>query len=188
MTAPLDLLISVVFGGAIALASRGQLRVSSRPWYATRYFASAAIFQGLLVLPAAAYRYFFHPDWAAMYLFEASKATVIYGIAGLGLVLGAGVGTFGLGNYCARTHREWLILTVMALAVAAVVLMVVLLPERLLLVGSYAQWHGSFGLRALAETDLLPAVLVMDGCVLVGWVAVLAVFVREGASFVRPAR
>lgn len=185
VTAPLDIVISVVLGGAIALAARGQLRVSSRSWYASRYFVVVATFQGFLVLPAAAYRYFFHPDWAYMYLFEASRATAVFGMVGLSAVLIAGIVSFSLGAYCARSQREWLILTVMGLAIALAVLATALGKARLVMVGSFDQWHGSFGLRPMFETDLLPALLVMGGCVVVGWITILAILTREGASFIR---
>ena len=185
MTAPLDVLISVVLSGAVALACRGQLRVSSRSWYATRYFTALSTFLLLLVLPSAAYRYFFHPDWAAMYLIEASDLTVPFSVACLVAMSGAGVGTFALGSHCARSHREWLILTVLALAVGGIFVVAALSGTRLGQVGTYAQWHGSFGLRPLFTTDLWPALLVMGGCVLVVWIVMLVLYVREGVSFIR---
>lgn len=182
VTAPIDLLLSLIFGGAVALASRGQLRVTSRPWYLTRYFVATVTFHGLVVLPAAAYRYVFHPDWAFMYLFDTSSFRVVFVSIGLLLVFAAGVAGFLLGKHCARTDRLWLLLTSMAVCAGGIALITTLGARRLSAVGSTAQWEGAFGLSPIMSTDLFPAVVVMGGCALVGWISVLASFAREGES------
>lgn len=182
MTAPIDLLLAFVLSGAVALACRIQLRLSPRPWYATRYFAVLATFFGLVVLPGAAYRYFFYPDWSVMYVVDASATAGLFAMVALLALAGAAVGAFILGNYCARGHREWLLLTVLALASAGIATIATTGAERIKQVGSFAQWHRTFGLRDLGETDLFLAVLVMGGLVMLAWVHVLVMFAREGAA------
>ncbi len=182
VTIPIDVLLSIVFGSAIALSSRGQLRVSSRTWFTTRYFVATVAFHGLVVLPSAAYRYFFHPDWSYMYLVDTSFAPVALSITGLIVLLAAGVGAFLIGSYCVRSNREWLILTVIVTAVAGIALVATLGVSRLGVVGTTAQQLGSYGLLQLHETDLLPAMLVMGGCVLGGWIYILVLFSREGTT------
>ncbi len=175
----------MVFGTSVVLSCRVQLRLSPQPWYATRYFASLAAFEGMLVLPAASYRYFFHPDWSSMYLFQASNSTGLVAFGWLLLLFCVVVGAFWLGAYCARLHQEWLLLVVLAIAIGGISLLSTLGAKRLRLVGSYEQWSGRFGLRSIVETDLLPAVLIMGLCVLIGWIYILYLFSREGTSLRR---
>jgi len=182
VTAPIDVLLVFVLGGAIALACRVQLRLSPRPWYATRYFAALGGFMGMLVVPSACYRYFFHPDWASMYLFNASGSPALFGLGAILSVILSGVGAFVLGNYCARAHREWLLLTTLAVACAGIAVVAVVGAHRIKVVGTLAQWEGTFGLRQLGDTDLFPAVLIMGGCVVLAWLHVLFLFAREGAA------
>ncbi len=182
MTAPLDVLLTFVLSGSLALACRVQLRLNPRPWYATRYFAMLLSLHGLVVLPAAAYRYFFHPDWAAMYLFPASETSGLFGLTALLSAGGAAVGAFILGHYCARTHREWVLLTTLALAIGGIATMAVLGAGRIAVVGTFTQWDGTFGLRPLRTTDLFAATMIMGACVLLAWLHVLVLFAREGSA------
>jgi hypothetical protein len=182
VTAPIDALLSFMLGGAIALACRVQLRLSPRPWYATRYFAALVGFNAMLVAPAAVYRYFFHPDWSAMYLVDASSFPALFGLGALVAVVGSGVGAFVLGAHCARAHREWLLLTTLAVAAAGIAVVAAVGYHRIRVVGSFEQWQGSFGLRPLLETELFVALALMGGCMLAGWLHVLIVFAFEGAA------
>lgn len=182
MTAPIDVLLAFVLGGAIALSSRVQLRLNPRPWYATRYFAATVGFIGLVFLPAAAYRYFFHPDWSVMYLLDASSTPGLFGLIGLVILAASAVGAFVLGNYCARAHREWLLLTSLAVAVAGIATIAVLGVERIKVVGSFAQFERTFGLQHLASTELFIAVVVMGVCATIAWLHLLILFAREGAA------
>ena len=182
MTAPIDVLVAFILGGAIALACRFQLRLSPRPWYATRYFAALASLMGLVVLPASAYRYFFHPDWSAMYLIPASETSGLFGLGGLVVSAGAALGAFVLGHWSARAHREWVLLAALAVAASGIATAAVLGAGRIEVVATTSQWQGSFGLRPWRETDLFTAVLIMDSCVLAAWVHVLILFAREGAA------
>ena len=182
MTAPLDILIAYVLSGAVALTCRTQLRLSPRPWYATRDFAALCSLFGLVVIPASAYRYFLHPDWAAMYLFDVNQLSGLFGLLGLVLVFGSAVGAFALGNYCARAHREWILLASMAAAIGGIVTLSLLGLERIRLVGSHNQWVGTFGLRPLGETDLYWSALVMGALVIGAWLHVLWLLSREGSA------
>lgn len=182
MTAPIDVLLAFVLGGAVALACRVQLRLSPRSWYDTRHFAALGGLLGMLVVPGASYRYFFHPDWSAMYLVNASNSPALFGLASLIGVAGSGVAAFVLGNYCARARREWLLLTMLAVAAAGVAVVATVGAHRIKVVGSLAQWEGTFGLRPVGETDLFLAMLIMGGCVVLAWIHVLVLFAREGAA------
>jgi hypothetical protein len=182
VTAPIDILVAFVLGGAVALACRIQLRLSPRPWYATRYFAALSGFLALVYLPAAAYRYFFHPDWSVMYVLDATSTPGILGLLQFVLLFAVATGAFVLGNYSARAHREWLLLTSLSLAVAGIATIAALGVDRIRVVGTFAQWEGNFGLRQLASTDLFGAILLMGAIVLLAWVHLLVFFAREGAA------
>ena len=188
MTAPIDLLMSVIFGASAVLASRTQLRLSPQPWYATRYFAALLTFEGMLVLPASGYRLLFHPDWSFMYLFEASAHPAAYGAASLALLALVGVGTFCVGDFLSRTGRVWALIIVLGLAISGIATIAAVGAERLGTVGTHSQWAGTFGLHPLVETDLLFAVLIMGGCVAVGWVFILYIFIREAVALARTSR
>ena len=188
MTLPLDILISFVLGGALSLACRVQLRRDPRPWYATRYFGALLSLMGLVFLPAAAYRYFFHPDWSVMYLFSTSASAGLIGLAGLVLDAGAAIGAFALGNYSARMRREWLAVVAMVSALAGIVGVALLGEERVLVVGQMTQWERGYGLQPLSESDLYWASLVMGGCVMVGWLQLMVSFIREGVALGRASR
>jgi hypothetical protein len=136
----------------------------------------------MLVIPGASYRYFFHPDWSAMYLVNASNFPALFGLVSLLAVAGSGVAAFVLGNYCARARREWLLLTMLAVAAAGVAVVSTVGAHRIRVVGTLAQWDGTYGLRTMYETDLILAVLIMGGCVLIAWLHVLFLFAREGAA------
>lgn len=188
MTAPIDLLLSVVVAASIVLTTRSQLRLSPQPWYATRYFAALATFEGMLLLPAAGYRYAFHPDWSFLYLFDASRYPGALTAGALVAVAAAAVGTFWLGDLLCRTGRVWALVLVLGGALAGIAAVATMGFGRMRLVGSHAQWVGTFGLRPLAETDLLLAILVMSGCVLIGWVFILYLFAREATALARTSR
>jgi len=185
LTAPVDVLLCVVFGVTSALASRVQLRLSSQPWFSTRYFASLATFLLMVVMPSTAYRYFFHPDWATMYAFEASRATGLFAVVTLLIGLGAGVGAFWLGSYCCRERKDWILLVVLGVAVAALALIAALGSARIGQVGTYAQWVGEFGLQPLGATDVLPELLISVVALAVGWLYLLVFFAREGFALSR---
>ncbi len=188
MTAPIDLLLSIAIAASVVLATRTQLRLSPQPWYATRYFAAVASFEAMVVLPAAGYRYGFHTDWSFLYLFEASRHASAVTVGGLVAVAGAAVGTFWLGDFLCRTGRVWALVLLLGGAIVGVGVVAALGLPRMALVGSHAQWVGTFGLRPLTSTDLLFALLIMGACVLLGWVFILYLFAREAAALARASR
>ena len=188
MTAPFDLLLSVVIGASVVLASRGQLRLATRPWFASRQLAALVSLELMLLAPGAAYRYLFHPDWAFMYLLDTSGYSGMLAAGSLLLVVAAGVGTFWLGDFCARTGRLWLLLLALAVALAGLAVVVAVGSPRLAVVGSFAGWTGTYGLRPLGDSDLLLAMLVMGACLAVGWFHVLFRFAREGIRLARASR
>ena len=188
MTAPIDVLLSVVLSGSVALACRGQLRQTPHAWYATRYFAALGAFDLMLFLPAAAYRYVFPIDGAFMYLFDASRYAAGTVALAVLAIAAASVGTFWLGDHCSRSGRIWLLLAVLGAAAVGIAVIATLGAPRIHLVGTHSQWVGSFGLLPMARTELLLAIVVMGLCMLVGWSYIVVQFVKEGVALARASR
>jgi hypothetical protein len=99
-----------------------------------------------VVVPVSLYFFVFHGDWYLLYLLDTLR--VPSALVLLGCVLEIGVGALGflLGGLFIRSQREqWagaLVGVVGSLALAVVPLAY----RRLSVVGSFAQYHGDFGL------------------------------------------
>lgn len=160
---PLPTLVCIAFASGIAAAWGGriELRLSPRPALFTRSFAAYASFAALLLIPITIYFYVFHGDWFLLYLVDV--ATIPSAVAMLGFVVELAVGAAGfvVGSTLVRMQRDGstLIASIGALVLGVGVPLAV--PDRLMVVGTYAQFEGGFGLQAFGGGPLLQGGVVM---------------------------
>jgi hypothetical protein len=151
----------VASGLAAALAGRHELRTSPRPAPLTRTFFAYASYAVLVVVPVSIYFYAFHGDWFLLYFADVSKIPSAVALVGFALEAGLGALGFLLGAALVRNQREIIALVLLGLLAAIAVAVVVLYAERLVQVGTFAQFHGQFGLKHFADGPLLTGTLAM---------------------------
>ncbi|MFO0693091.1 MAG: hypothetical protein U0230_06025 [Polyangiales bacterium] len=173
MTLPSALLFALASGIGAAIAGRVELRLSPRPAQSTRAFQAFAIFTILLTLPVSLYFYVFHGDWYLLYLVDSQRIPSAVALVGFVIVAGLATAGFALGAQLVRMQRETLAGVVAILFFLASIGVLGVAPERVAQVGSYAQFHGGFGLVALASSSILPGMVLMGTVLLVGWAALL---------------
>jgi hypothetical protein len=178
---PIPALFCVAFaiGAASALAARAELRTSPRSPLLSRGFAGCAVFLGLVVVPISVYFYVFHGDWALLYLIDVSRIPSAIALVGFVLEWLFGVGGFIAAAALVRSQRDALAGFLAGFGVLLGGGVAALARDRLSVVGSYAQFHGGFGLAAFDEGPLLPGTIVMS-TLLVGGVAFLLVRLQLG--------
>lgn len=144
----------------IALVARAELRASPSEVALSPLFAAYLSYVGLVLLPSALYLYVLHGDWYLLYLIDTRRIPSALVVLGGMLLVALGAGGFLLGAACVRRQREpWagaLAGVTLSLAVAGAVLW----RDRIAVVGSYAQFHGDFGLRPLAGPLLYASIAI----------------------------
>lgn len=166
---PLPTLVCLAFGVGVAAALFGgsELRFSPRRALLTSTFKAYALFLLLVLVPVSVYFYVFHGDWFLLYAVDVKR--IPSAIALLGFVAEAWVGVLGfsIGAALARAQRTSVGFGLVAGAVLASVSVIVLWPERLSVVGTFAQYRGDFGLRSYGGA-LMQAGLAMGGLMAYG--------------------
>jgi hypothetical protein len=167
---PLTTLLFLTFGAGIAaaLAAGSELRLSPRPALLTRSFAAFGSFLVLLLVPVSVYFYVFHGDWFLLYALDVRKVPSALALMGFAGEAGVGVLGFLVGSVLARAQRNTVGGVIAGLCLAAAGGVVLIVPERLGVVGSYAQYHGGFGLTPYRGGALMQGSLVMGVILLVG--------------------
>jgi hypothetical protein len=167
---PTLFLLAFASGTAAAIASRRELRVSPRPALLSRGFGALALFLGLVLVPVSAYFYVFHGDWSLLYLVDVRSipsAVALVGFVLEGLVGAAG---FVAGAALVRAQRE-VLAGVLAGTVAALAGgLVLLVRDRLSVVGSLAQYRGGFGLEPFGDGPVAVGGLTMGAILVIGLV------------------
>jgi len=110
-------------------------------------FRAFALYLMLVLLPISVYFYIFHGDWFLLYAVDVSdipSAVALLGFVCEGLV---GVAGFALAAVLVRTQRHQVTYALLGVAAFGAAVALVIWPERLAMVGSYAQYRGDFGLR-----------------------------------------
>jgi len=148
MPLPTFAFVAVSVGIAAALVGGSELRLSPRHALLTGCFRAYALFLALVLLPASAYFYAFHGDWFLLYTVDVRR--IPSALALLAFMLEAALGTmaFLLGAMLARSQRASLGYGLVGASAAAAVSVLVLWQDRLLVVGTYAQYRGDFGLTS----------------------------------------
>ena len=142
-TVPFDIPASFLFGAVIALACAPQVRRSGNALL-NPYFLGAVLFEVFLFLPFGAYLYYFHTDWSWMYFFDPSqiesRTVKLLGFAALSGYLAALIVGFQLTQYLVRRDRTGAARLAALTVLAGLGLFSLLTSDRLLHIGSYADY------------------------------------------------
>lgn len=180
MPLPPLLVFTIVSGLAAALAGRQELRTSPRPVPLTRSFFAYVSYALLVVVPASVYFYVFHGDWFLLYAFDVSQIPSAIALVGFALQAGLGALAFLVGALLVRNQRELVVGVLLGVLLLAGVGVLVAYGDRLAHVGTYAQFHGQFGLEPFEGGPLLTGSLTMAAIALFGLVFLLVRLWQSG--------
>lgn len=174
MPIPTLYLLAFSFGAGASIAARRELRVQPRPALLSRGFFAFTTFVVFVLIPVSVYFYAFHGDWSLLYTVDTTR--IPSAIVLLAFAIEAAVATsgFAFGASFVRVQRDWLAAALAAAGVFAALVVVIVGKRRLSVVGSYAQYHGGFGLESFAKHYALLGTIVM-GVLLFGAFAYLVV-------------
>lgn len=164
---PTHLLFTAASGLLAALAARADLRGSPQASVLSHAFFAYLLYAGLVLVPASLYFYVFHGDWFLLYAVDVQRIPSALVLLACLLEVALGAGAFLLGATFVRSQREPWAGALIGVLVSVGVALVPLARRRLSVVGSYAQFHGDFGLVPFGGT-LLQGVLLMTAWVLLG--------------------
>lgn len=178
---PLPTLVLIAFGVGVAAALLGgtELRLSPRHTVLTSCFKAYGLYLLLVLVPISVYFYVFHGDWFLLYAFDVRRIPSAVALVGFTAEAGVGVLGFLLGATFARNQRIGVGLAVIATATVGAFAVVALWPDRLSVVGTYAQYRGDFGLRSYGGA-LMHAGVVMGA--LLAYATVFLLFRIRRAS------
>lgn len=170
MNLPIALCFTYAAGIIASLASRAELRGSPRPSLTTAGYRAFLAYSLLLLVPSTVYFYAFHGDWFLLYLLDSTS--IPSAVALILFVLQAAVGSVGFatGAQLVRMQREHIALALSILTLGLGAGIVALLRDRYATVGTFAQFHGTFGLQTWTSTPLLPATVLYATLATVGLV------------------
>jgi hypothetical protein len=166
-------MFTMVSGLAAALAGRQELRTSPRPVPLTRSFFAYVSYALLVVVPISVYFYVFHGDWFLLYAFDVSQIPSAIALVGFAVQAGLGALAFLLGAVLVRNQHEVIAGAVLGTLVVVGAGIAIAYTDRLAQVGSYAQYHGQFGLEPFESGPLLTGALAMAAIALFGLVFML---------------
>ena len=166
---PLPTLVFIAFGVGVAAALFGgsELRFSPRRALLTSTFKAYALFLMLVLMPVSIYFYVFHGDWFLLYAVDVRRVPSAIALLGFLVEVWIGVLGFSLGAALARAQRNSVGFGLVAASAIASASVIVLWPDRLSVVGTFAQYRGDFGLRtyggALMQAGLAMGALMAYG-------------------------
>jgi ABC-type uncharacterized transport system permease subunit len=168
MPAPVAPLVGFVLGVAFGWADADALARSHASPIGSRSLVVVALFATLVLAPVGAYFLAFHADWSYAYFIDTRRIPSALDLA-LVLVDAASV-PVGFVVAASRARARRLVpLLVLAAPPALVALIATLaMASRLSIQGSYAQFHGDFGTRAVAGSSLGYGLLWMDALIALG--------------------
>ena len=142
-TVPFDIPASFIIGMVIPVVCPGAVRSAGRAGRG-RLFMAAMLFELFFFVPLGAYLYFFHPDWSLMYYLDpagmAENTVMTIGAAALAAYMLAAAGGFLIAEKLVR-EGNWNTAAIVLLAVlAALSVYSAVSIERLMQVGTYAEW------------------------------------------------
>lgn len=179
---PLPTLVFLAFAVGLLAAVMGatELRLSPRHALLSSSFRAFALYLLLLVLPVSLYFYVFHGDWFLLYSLDVRRIPSALALLGFAGELGLGVFGYLIGAALARAQRVRVGYVIGLLCVPLGALVVLLWPERLRAVGTFAQYRGDFGLAPYGGA-LMQAGVAMGFLLAVG-----AAFLLARISSARP--
>lgn len=179
MPIPTQLFFTFASGVLVALAARADLRGSPQATVLSQAFAAYLLYAGLVVVPASLYFYIFHGDWYLLYLVDSQRVPSALVLLACGLEVALGAGGFVLGAAFVRNQREPWAGAVVGVSASLGAAAIPLARQRLAVVGTYAQFHGDFGLAPFGGV-LLQGVICMSLWCLTG-LALIAYRLGQGS-------
>lgn len=169
---PFFILLSFAAGAACAIAARNEVRSSPLPVLLTRGLQAFLVFAVLVLVPASAYFYIFHGDWSVLYWVDTH--TIPSAVALLFFLVEILAGSLGyfLAGLAVRNHQDPQAYGYCALGLVSAGFLFLVYQSRLAKVGSYAQFHGDFGLTDYMGTPLMNGSIAM-GILLVAGLSML---------------
>lgn len=166
---PLPTLVFIAFGVGVAAALFGgsELRFSPRRALLTSTFRAYAMFMLLVLLPVSVYFYVFHGDWFLLYAVDVRRVPSAIALLGFVIETWIGVLGFSIGAALARAQRTSIGFGLVGTSAILAASVVLLWPDRLSVVGTFAQYRGDFGLRTYGG-PLMQAGLAMGALMAYG--------------------
>ncbi len=152
-------LVGWLVGLGLAWVARADRGWEESPLVTSRPFLVTAAFAGFVYVPVVGYFAAFHADWAYLYV---APGRAIPSALDLALVLFAGASVpLGLatGARSVRGHVMKPLLKLGAGPAFAALVIVAVFARRLVVSGTYAQYHGHFGTESIAQSALGRGVL-----------------------------
>ena len=146
MPLPTQVFLTFASGVLAALAARADLRVSPKPALGSRAFVAYLLYAGLVVVPISVYFYLFHGDWYLLYAVDTARVPSALVLLGALAEIVVGAGGFLCGASLIRSQRDQWAGAIVGVTISMALGVLPLARQRLSVVGSFAQFHGDFGL------------------------------------------
>jgi hypothetical protein len=143
---PTQVFLTFASGVLAALAARADLRVSPKPAQASRAFMAYLLYASLVLVPVSVYFYVFHGDWYLLYAVDTARVPSALVLLGALAEVVVGASGFLSGASLIRSQRDQWAGAAVGVTVSMALGVLPLARHRLAMVGSYAQFHGDFGL------------------------------------------
>ena len=161
MPIPILAFLTLSVGAAAAVVARYELRATPRPVALTRGFQAYLIFGCLILGPLSGYFYYFHGDWSLLYVLDTDRVPSAIALMAIVGQITAGAGVYYVAAAALRSHRDGVALAIVAAGVVGGGLVFLAARARIAVVGTFAQYHGDFGLQPYEETSALMGGIVM---------------------------
>jgi len=155
--------IGLSLGAAFGWVAGPELARTEGPVVLTPAFAVVVAFAGLVWLPMVGYFVLFHRDWSYLYLAPRHPSAIDLALAMLSAV--CVMACFLAVARPARKRRLGPVLVATGVPVALALAALPFVARRLLVSGTYAQFHGDFGTEPIGASLLGKGVLVMGAIV-----------------------
>ena len=161
MPIPILAFLTLSVGAAAAVVARYELRATPRPVALTRGFQAYLIFGCLIIGPLSGYFYYFHGDWSLLYVLDTERVPSAVALIAIVGQIAVGAAIYYVAAAALRAHRDSVALGLVAAGVAGAGLVYLVARARIGVVGTYAQYHGDFGLQPYQETAALMGGIAM---------------------------
>jgi hypothetical protein len=154
----LGLLVGLVF----AWAAREELARSERGALASQATLPVAAFGLLVHAPVTGYFLTYAPDWSLAYLFDSQRLPALVTVGAALLTAGTPLLGFAIMASPASRRRSSIVLRAGAVLLGTIIATASVLGGRWARDATFAQFHGDFGTRSLAGSELGHVVLWMN--------------------------